>query len=206
MCLDVLVASVDLLMEVRNRGIRLCDVLAIHKNVARVRRGIKFKLGCRREFDADIPRHRVQLPIVVLNRLYVEISPVGRTRKAASRAAHINSPGPFLYGCGGGADHHNDNVAISRLRADALRDARTGNVAVAGFGFDVLPDYLEIQISVINLGLQPLRYVRGLDVALARRQFSRSQYSTDVLFAPVQPRSDFGAIGHINPVENPDPQ
>jgi hypothetical protein len=33
MCLNVLAASVYLLMEVRNRGIRLCDVLAIHENV-----------------------------------------------------------------------------------------------------------------------------------------------------------------------------
>src|SRR6266700_6955955 len=189
MCLNVLAASVDLLMEVRNRGIRFSDVLAIHKNIARVRRGIKFKLGCRREFDADIPGHGAQLPIVVWNRLYVEISPVGGTDKCASRATHINSPAPVLYGCGGWADDHEGDVASSGLGADALRDATAGNVAVAGLGFDVLPDYLEIQISVINLGLHPLRYVPSLDVAIARHCLHGPQDSTDVLFAPVEPRS-----------------
>src|SRR5260370_32629182 len=156
MCVNAFAASVDLLMEVRDRGIRLCDVLAIHKNVARVRSGIKFKLGCRREFDADIPRHRGQVPIVVWDRLYANISLISGTYKAASRAAHINSPAPFLYGCGGRADNPDGDVASSGLGADALRDATAGNVAPAGLGFDVIPDSLEIQISVVNPSLQPL--------------------------------------------------
>ena len=55
------------------------------------------------------------------DRPYVEISLVGGTDKAASRAAHVNSPAPFLYGCGGGANDHEGDVASSGLGADALR-------------------------------------------------------------------------------------
>lgn len=104
------------------------------------------------------------------NCLYVEITLIRRTDEAASRTAHVDSSAAPLYGGSGRTDDHEINVALARLGANAMLSPRTRNVATASLGFDMLLDDLQIQISDVDLGLQPLRYIRCPDVAPVRRR------------------------------------
>jgi hypothetical protein len=147
---------VDRLVKVTDVNGRLCDVISIDFKLTGYRRGLEFKAGERGKFQSNISRSRCQLPIIVGDCLYVKITLIRRTDETASRTAYVNSSAAPLYGGSGWTDDHEIDVALARLSAYAMLSPRTRNVATAGLGFDMLPDDLQIQISVIDLSLQPL--------------------------------------------------
>src|SRR5579859_4750967 len=138
------------------------------------------------------------------NRFDVKISLCRGTCEAPSRTTNVYSPVAFLYQRAGWADDHKGDVAVLRFGADALQDARTGNASTSSLGLHALSDDLDIQISVLNFRMYTFCYVVGLDITRANRRLNRPHDPADALASVSQPRSQFRAIRHIDPVKNSD--
>src|SRR5262249_40053622 len=108
---DALAAAVHLLMKVTNTCVRAFHVIAFYQDFTGVGGGVEFKSSFLRKFDANASRDGTQPPIVVRYRLYAQVSPGGRTYKAASCGIHFNSSDPLLHSCLGRPHNRKNDVA-----------------------------------------------------------------------------------------------